>query len=255
MMTDDEAKKIGLEPINTVKLLGKDIRYVGKGWSNWRFNTILTKEPDTIEWIDSFGSDDVLWDIGANIGIYSIYAALRGMRVFAFEPNFFNYFVLCANIALNDMGDLVTPLCLALSDRKAVGSLRLSSLDFGSSGSGFSASATPRKTSTFQQGMIGFDIDSAISEFGLGVPTHVKIDVDGIEPGIVKGGAATFRDPRLRSVSVELDENNTKEVSLVSAVLEGAGLRLAGKGSSVEFNEKYNIKGLDSTKNFQFRRS
>jgi FkbM family methyltransferase len=253
-MTDDEARKMGLDPVRTVKVLGRDVRYVGRGWSNWRFDTLMTKEPDTIEWIDGFKPDDILWDIGANIGIYCIYAALRGVRVFAFEPSFSNYFVLCANIALNGMGDMITPLCVAFSDTKAVGSLRLGSLDIGSSGSNFSASATPRKTSIFQQGMIGFDIDSFVAEFGMTVPTHVKIDVDGIEPYIVKGGAVTFGDPKLQSVSVELDEKNTSEVSAVSTVLEGAGLHLAGKGSSVEFNAKHNIKGFDTTMNFQFRR-
>lgn len=41
----------------------------------YRAQTLLTKEPDTIEWIDTFQKDDVLWDIGANVGVYSLYAA------------------------------------------------------------------------------------------------------------------------------------------------------------------------------------
>ncbi len=43
----------------------------------YRVNTFSSKEPETLDWIDSFNSDDVFWDIGANIGIYSIYAALH----------------------------------------------------------------------------------------------------------------------------------------------------------------------------------
>ena len=46
----------------------------------WRVDTILSKEPETIEWIDSFKSDSkekiIFWDIGANIGLYSLYAAM-----------------------------------------------------------------------------------------------------------------------------------------------------------------------------------
>ena len=44
---------------------------------SWRVRTILDKEPDTIEWIDNFSIDNndnfIFWDIGANIGLYSLY--------------------------------------------------------------------------------------------------------------------------------------------------------------------------------------
>ena len=33
----------------------------------WRARTLLTKEPETIEWIDSFRPGDVFWDVGANV--------------------------------------------------------------------------------------------------------------------------------------------------------------------------------------------
>ena len=55
--------------------------------TKWRADSIYEKEPCTLEWIDSFAADDVLFDIGANVGMYTIWAAAtRGCRVFAFEP-------------------------------------------------------------------------------------------------------------------------------------------------------------------------
>jgi len=42
--------------------------------SGWRFKTLFEKEPETIDWINSFRKEDVFWDIGANVGIYSIWA-------------------------------------------------------------------------------------------------------------------------------------------------------------------------------------
>ena len=39
----------------------------------YRAMTFLTKEPDTIKWIESFDNDMVFWDVGANIGIFSCY--------------------------------------------------------------------------------------------------------------------------------------------------------------------------------------
>ncbi len=35
-------------------------------------------EPETMEWVDTYiKSGDVVWDIGANIGMYAMYAALN----------------------------------------------------------------------------------------------------------------------------------------------------------------------------------
>ena len=44
-------------------------------------DTFYSKEPETLEWIDNFDNDNkdkiIFWDIGANIGLYSIYAAIK----------------------------------------------------------------------------------------------------------------------------------------------------------------------------------
>src|SRR5262245_31131064 len=67
-----------------------------------RSTSILSKEPDTIAWIDNFESSDVFWDIGANVGVFSLYAARQcGVRVVAFEPSADNYMVLCKNVEMS----------------------------------------------------------------------------------------------------------------------------------------------------------
>jgi hypothetical protein len=44
-------------------------------------------EPETLEWIRGFPKGAVLWNIGANIGAFSLYAALMPETlVLAFEP-------------------------------------------------------------------------------------------------------------------------------------------------------------------------
>jgi len=67
----------------------------------WRAYTILTKEPETIEWINNFEKKDILFDIGANVGIYSLYASKKKIRTVAFEPAFHNFKKLKKNIKLN----------------------------------------------------------------------------------------------------------------------------------------------------------
>ena len=79
----------------------------------WRIDTLYTKEPDTIQWLQAMKPGEVLYDVGANIGQYSIYAAKRGVKVFAFEPESQNYALLCKNIVLNKLENCTAyPLCL-----------------------------------------------------------------------------------------------------------------------------------------------
>jgi FkbM family methyltransferase len=60
--------------------------------------------------------DDMFVDVGANIGVYTITAALRGARVLAFEPNGSARAMLAANLALNHVADRVHVLPFALAD-------------------------------------------------------------------------------------------------------------------------------------------
>ena len=70
----------------------------------YRVKSFSTKEPETLEWIDSFTNDSVFWDVGANIGLYSCYAATKkGCDVIAFEPSVFNLELLARNISNNQL--------------------------------------------------------------------------------------------------------------------------------------------------------
>ena len=71
-----------------------------------------------MEWIDRMNDGSVLWDIGANVGIYSIYAAVsKRANVIAFEPSIFNLEFLARNINLNHVADRVSIVPLPLSTK------------------------------------------------------------------------------------------------------------------------------------------
>ena len=53
--------------------------------SQYRMSTFATKELETLKWIDAIPKGAVLWDVGVNIGPYTIYAAkARNGYVFSF---------------------------------------------------------------------------------------------------------------------------------------------------------------------------
>src|SRR6187455_11828 len=98
-----------LVPIQTIREGDIDVAYsIPTQFTKWRVDSLFTKEPDTIEWIGSFQPGEVLVDIGANVGMYSIWAAkTRGVRVYAFEPESQNYALLYKNIVLNNLSQQV----------------------------------------------------------------------------------------------------------------------------------------------------
>ena len=100
--------------------------------NHFRVTTFAAKEPETLEWIDRLPEGCVLWDIGANVGFYTVYSTLRRKcRVVAFEPSVFNLELLSRNLHLNGLHQQVTLLPLALSDKMGSNLLRMTSTDWG----------------------------------------------------------------------------------------------------------------------------
>jgi FkbM family methyltransferase len=86
----------------------------------YRALTLFVKEQGTVEWIRStVQPGDVFYDIGANIGMYTLLAASRvgdAGKVYAFEPHVRNFTSLLQNVALNNLSGRVAPICSALHD-------------------------------------------------------------------------------------------------------------------------------------------
>jgi hypothetical protein len=82
---------------------------------------------------------------------------------------------------------------------------------------------------SFRQGAVGYAIDDFIATFNPPFPNHLKIDVDGIEGRIVAGAKKTLADPRLRSLSIELEADREDYTKGVLARLETIGLKLVSR--------------------------
>lgn len=196
--------------------------------SRERARGTLTKEPGTIAWIDGFAPGAILWDIGANVGTFSLYAGvMRDARVYAFEPGGPTFNALVRNIVLNKIDRSVTAVPAAIDNRCHIADLRMRDDTPGSALHTFGTDID-YTGSTFEvaylQGAIGVSIDALVSVFGLPVPHHVKIDVDGLERAVIAGGKATFADPACQSVLIELDLEDTAEVEEITATLRACGL-------------------------------
>ena len=222
-----------------------------------RVNTIFSKEPETVEWIDSFENNSVFWDIGANIGLYSLYAALvHDSKVFAFEPAASNYFCLCKNIELNKLDKQIFPLCVSFSDQTKIAPLNMVSTEYGSSQNEFDYEKNDLGKNPgfmFQQSSIGFTINDFIKIYDPSLPNHLKIDVDGIESLIIKESNTLLSYKNLYDVSIEIDENNQSACQIITNKMKEFGFSLKQKKHAAIFDQPA-LAPHSSVYNFLFSR-
>ena len=186
----------------------------------WRVQSIREKEPWTLEWIATFSEGDVLLDVGANVGMYTIWAAVtRKCQVYAFEPEAQNYAVLNRNIQLNDVASRVRAYCMGLSDATGLSVLNMADMRVGGSnhsvGEALDFEHKPMQTN-FVQGCYAAALDELVAAHEMPVPNHIKIDVDGFEPKVIAGARATLRDPAVKTLLIETNQNLADHMAMVA---------------------------------------
>lgn len=176
-----------------------------------RAKTLLTKERDTIAWIDSF-EDGLFWDVGANVGVFTLYAGTKGHDVMAFEPSPANHFLLAKNIEINNLD--AKSFCLAFSQRTAITTLNMGRLGYGF------ADAELESNRPIKVSAISYTVDEFVETFNLDLPRYVKIDVDGGEVDILEGAKMSFSSPIVEQIQIEVDARGYERIN---CLMEGFG--------------------------------
>lgn len=171
--------KYGLTMFNTNDM------YVGKSLD--KYGEYAEGEIDLFKELIKKG--DTVYDIGANIGSHTLaFAKIVGQEgaVVAFEPQRQVYYVLCANVALNNLSHVH---CIPTAVSNIVGSLRVPELNFKEQGNfGALGLETPLPDS------VDFSIAQVMKIDDL-TPTScdfIKIDVEGMESRVLVGAKNTI---------------------------------------------------------------
>ena len=198
---------------------------VGKT-SAGRAMSVLTKQPATIDWIDSFERGSVFWDIGASVGVFSLYAALgTDTKVVAFEPAAVNYYLLSANCEANKLNERIDCLLVGVGRERSI--VRLEASQFRPARS-FSFRGKRHEPYESRQAAIVLSIDELVEEYGLPCPNYIKIDAPGASEAIVAGATRTFRRPEVRQIHLELREAS-KGAQRIVEMLKESGFAARGK--------------------------
>jgi FkbM family methyltransferase len=229
-----------LRPFETVWFEGKKLSlFIPDRTSVYWAKSGANCEPTTNAWINSFDNKDTFLDIGANIGLYSMMAATRGLsRVYAVEPNPYTFSVLARNVAENQFGSCIVPLNIAMAQTSSIVSFNLSGLDAG----------TGQNKIVFKQEDINnisiivpsFSLDEFVHIQGISEINHIKIDVDGLEFEILQGADKTLSHRGLKTVLVEDNTQQENQKSELNMFLEQYGLQQSNVwGNNPAYNKVF----------------
>lgn len=189
----------------------------------------LTLDPDTVSWLDAqVQPNDVMYDIGAGIGEYSLIAAThRNALAIAFEPGFATFKRLCENILFNDCRQTVVPLPLAAGDR--AGLLELEYAETAGEDRHRLKPAQWRRRpydaeSHYVQPVCVDRLDDLIARHGLPRPSHIRLNVPRWADAVAAGAPQTLADPSLKSVLIVAPRREIR--AALEALLATAGLAL-----------------------------
>lgn len=238
-----------LDPRCTITLPkgGALVFRTGHGRLLWRARSLLTEEPMTIRWIDGFDPNDIFYDVGANVGNYSLYASKRGIRTVSFEPELFNAQLMYENFHLNGLLEscIIIPLAIGEKTKRDIFYLKSVSRGDALHSVGRPSHMLSDPSTVEKAAVLVLSLDDAINLFDLPKPTRLKIDVDRNELNVLSGARKTLS--HVREICIELDLREDEHLR-AKDLLEQAGFVLVSQEGLVR---QWNT----DAGNFLFRRA
>lgn len=164
------------------------------------------------EWVDDVTNDCLTWDVGAELGIYSVLAALQGAEVHAFEPRGDLAAKTREHLQLNGVSVDVHQIALCDHDETPTDWLRKNC-----------------------PGAELVNADQVARE--LGAPDILKVDIEGGELKFLRGFENTLIEAPPRTVFIELhpiDGHSQPGVGLTEAEIDEVYERLNSSGYKIQ---------------------
>tara|TARA_B100000900_G_scaffold124744_1_gene105255 strand:+ start:524 stop:1375 length:852 start_codon:yes stop_codon:yes gene_type:complete len=219
-----------------------------------------TKEEDTLAWLKNNSGLDLV-DIGANVGVYSLYFAKisENSNIYSFEPDASSFTNLVKNISANSLSN-IKAFCIAIGRRE--GFYEMNFYDFasgagaGSIDSEYIFTSAKDKKKYVQQTFCN-TLDNCSKELIETENCLVKIDVDGPEYEIIKSGKNFLSSNKVISAMIEINSRNDRDKHKIFSLMQSYGYKQIYQGNWIEKYEDYEISnffffkssGLDFKKN------
>lgn len=165
--------------------------------------------------------DDVFWDVGANIGLYTCLVTQSLSETVAFEPFPKNASRLEENISLNKLKDKSSVYQYALSDQTRGGKLSVVNENVGTGQNRISNNKITADEIEIEEKRG----DNLIRK-GIPTPTVLKIDVEGAEMQVIEGLGDILSSARLIYCEVHNDESHDNRLDEIRKTLSEYGFEV-----------------------------
>lgn len=246
------------DPELTIKLITKDN-------SVSKFIFLDSYEKETVSFLSSIViNGDIVYDIGANIGYYTlVLSKLVGEtgRIHAFEPSFREFSILADNLQLNHLHNGYLNQ-LAVTDHS--GMMEMSVMDdpaFGAYNTLGKPTHRKVENSTIRKEIVrGMALDDYCSAYPTQKPSIIKIDVEGAELDVLRGGRKLLSQDDSPLLVIEVCEATLRGLDVtpdkVIKMLQDYGYDLFSihpQGYLVPFTEGVSLNLVAAKPNLQRR--
>tara|TARA_B100000989_G_scaffold260254_1_gene210787 strand:- start:1279 stop:2166 length:888 start_codon:yes stop_codon:yes gene_type:complete len=194
-------------------------------------------EIETINWILSFEPNSNFLDVGANIGLFSLFAAKKNHNVISIEPESHNFTILNLNIFDNKLNDKIICYPISIASKNKLSKLNIYKMGWGHSMHSFNSEIKiggDIKKSVFKQGSFGMSLDEVIEQTQF-FPDYIKIDVDGNELDVIYGFSKFLSSKKIKSIMIEIDpydiESKDKIINYMSKYLFRVDFEISTKSN------------------------
>lgn len=230
-----------LSPKTSIIFKNKKLLFkTGHGRLFWRAKSFHSEEKMMVKWLETFKRDDIYLDVGANIGIYSVPAATMCDHVYACELDPLNIGTLKENIYLNRLTNKITIIPFpAISSNKIV-KIHFRDLSLGDALQSINRKnrikyiKTKKEHSSYH---LGFSLDYIFEKFKLGMPTKVKIDVDGNEKEVFDGAKEII----LNAKEIYYEDSGLKDSEMIINKIRKSNFEIINKEIPSKTNFGCNI--------------
>jgi FkbM family methyltransferase len=181
----------------------------------------MNYETENLDFIDDIPENSVLFDLGACEGRFSIYAALKNVDVYSFEPEQKNFEVLQKNIFHNNVSKNIKTFNVGIGECEKEATLNI--------GQPWAGGHQKVVSNEFTRQDLNFDfktsqkikivgLDDFIKSQKLPFPSYLKIDIDGSEVPFLKGALETLK--KAKSLIFELDEKDNNFEYIIKTLNE-----------------------------------
>lgn len=209
----------------------------------------MNYETENLDFIDIIKPNEVMYDLGACEGRFSIYAALKGIKVVSFEPEAKNFNVFSQNLKINNIGEnRIKAIHAGVGTKNGKAIIKI-----GQPWEGGHQKVVEhgdiRNDLNFDfvenQEIDLISIDSFIEAGENSPPNYLKIDIDGSEMPFLEGATNTLKSNNLKGIIFELNEKDPNFENIIKFLKKYGFLE----------KEKFQVPNEPYLFNFIFRKS